>query len=41
MLTEESILIRATDENKEMLLNLFAEVLPRGSTNFEEVSNQQ
>ena len=39
VLTEESILIPATDENKEMLLNLFAEVLPRGSTNFEEVSN--
>lgn len=39
VLTEESILVSATEENKEMLLGLFAEVIPRGSTNFEDVSN--
>jgi len=38
VLTSESLLVAATDENKEMLLNLFAEIGPSGSTNFEEVS---
>eukprot|EP00903_Cladosiphon_okamuranus_P021044 g19335.t2 len=36
VLTPESVLIPATDANKEMLLNLFADVLTRGSTNYED-----
>eukprot|EP00752_Nemacystus_decipiens_P003123 g2892.t1 len=36
VLTSESVLIPASDDNKEMLLTLFGEVVPRGSTNFEE-----
>eukprot|EP00903_Cladosiphon_okamuranus_P018586 g17109.t1 len=36
VLTSESLLVPATDENKAMLLELFAEVRPEGSTNFEE-----
>ena len=37
MLTSESLLVPASDANKEMLLELFARVEPGGSTNFEEV----
>ena len=37
VLTSDSVLIPATEDNKELLLTLFADVLPRGSTNFEEV----
>ncbi|CAN0156789.1 unnamed protein product, partial [Ectocarpus fasciculatus] len=36
VLTSDSLLIAASDENKEMLLDLFDEVGPDGSTNFEE-----
>lgn len=39
MLTSDSFLIPATDENKENLLALLAKVEPRGSTNFEEVGD--
>ena len=39
MLTSDSLLVAASDENKEMLLDLFAGVGPSGSTNFEEVSS--
>ncbi|CAM9915913.1 unnamed protein product [Ectocarpus sp. 12 AP-2014] len=36
VLTSDSLLIAASDENKEMLLDLFDGVGPDGSTNFEE-----
>lgn len=38
VLTSGNVLLSASDDNKDMLLDLFAEVRPRGSTNFEDVS---
>lgn len=39
VLTSGSVLVTASNAHKEMLLDLLNEIEPRGSTNFEEVSN--